>query len=141
MHLIIYISEYTGSDDDIDTDLVEITRLSKSNNLEAEITGLLFYQNHHFLQVIESKQSTLENLMAVLAEDKRHRNIERILDEKISTRSFSDWNMDSFNLSDDEHLDTAEIKKITEKFKKNIMLDSGGTSMLVHFYKSMLAKC
>lgn len=141
MHLIIYISEYTGKDDEINADLADITKLALSNNAEAHITGLLFYHDRHFLQVIESEQTTLENLMTVLADDNRHKNIERIVDEAILERSFSDWQMSTFNLSDDEPLDPEEIKKITKLFKENIKLDSAGTGLLVDFYKVMLTKC
>ncbi|OUR63692.1 hypothetical protein A9Q79_10190 [Methylophaga sp. 42_25_T18] len=140
MHIIVYISEYTGRDEDIEADLADITQLAQINNVEAQITGLLFYHDRHFLQVIEAEQVTLANLMDVLAKDPRHKNIERIVDETIPARSFSDWHMASFNLSDDEPLVPEEIKKITELFKDNVSIASAGGDLLVGFYQSMLTK-
>ena len=140
MHIIVYISEYTGRDEDIEADLADITQLAQINNVNAKITGLLFYHDRHFLQVIEAKQVTLENLMTVLVNDSRHKDIERIVDETIPTRSFSDWHMASFNLSDDEPLSPEEIKKITKLFKDNVSLASAGGDLLVGFYQSMLTK-
>ena len=140
MHIIVYISEYTGRDVDIEADLADITKLAQTNNGEAQITGLLFYHDRHFLQVIEADQASLENLMAVLVNDSRHKNIERIVDEIIPTRSFSDWHMASFNLSDDEPLAPEEIKKITKLFKDNVSLSSAGGDLLVDFYQTMLTK-
>lgn len=140
MHIIVYISEYTGRDEDIEADLVDISKLAQINNVKAQITGLLFYHDRHFLQVIEAEQVTLTNLMDVLAKDPRHKNIERIVDEAIPARSFSDWHMASFNLSDDEPLVPEEIKKITELFKDNVSIASAGGDLLVGFYQAKLTK-
>lgn len=140
MHIIVYISEYTGSDSDIETDIAEITKTAKINNSKNEITGLLFYHDHHFLQVIEGEQKTLEEIMTVQAKDVRHKNIERVIDEAIPNRSFDDWNMASFNLSDDEPLTPEEIKKLTVLFKDNVTFSSAGGKLLVGFYKMMLTK-
>jgi len=140
MHIIVYISEYTGRDEDVESDLADIAKLAQINNVEAQITGLLFYHDRHFLQVIEAKQVTLENLMDILANDPRHKNIERIVDESIPVRSFSDWHMASFNLSDDEPLLPEEIKKITELFKDNVSIASAGGDLLMGFYRAKLTK-
>lgn len=140
MHIIVYISEYSGSKALIHDDLIGIIEESQRNNSDARITGLLFYHDQHFLQIIEAQQQTLENLMTVLEADQRHKNIQRVVDEPISKRSFSDWNMASFNLSNDVPLDPEEIKRITKLFKKNVNLSASGGGLLVKFYQAMLTK-
>lgn len=61
MHLIIYISDYTGKDKDIGRDLIKIQKSSVKNNPDLGITGVLFYHNGNFLQVLEGMQENLEN--------------------------------------------------------------------------------
>ena len=136
MHLIIYSSEYTGSDEDIDEVLSDIVTSSKTNNLASKITGLLFYHNQRFVQLIEGEQDSLERLMSILEEDTRHTNIQRIVDQDIKKRGFEQWNMDSFNLSADQDIDPEELSNISEAYKKHLLIDS---KILVEFYKAMLA--
>jgi hypothetical protein len=55
MHLIVYTSTLTDPDN-INTILTDIVVQSKKNNPRLGITGLLFYHNQRFLQIIEGKQ-------------------------------------------------------------------------------------
>ncbi len=135
MHIIAYSSQYTKSDQSVDEELEKITASAKRNNPALKITGVLFYHNRRFLQIIEGEKELLEKLMAVLERDSRHTNIERIIDEEIETRSYSDWNMDSFNLSKQEALDLNELKIIRDVYKQNLTIKS---NVLVEFYKAML---
>ena len=114
MYLIIYISDYTGSEESIEKDLKQICSSAKKRNPELEITGALFYHNRKFLQVIEGKQESLENLLDILAKDTRHTNITRIIDDRVSERAFSDWNMDSFNLNELQHIDENIVRYLKE---------------------------
>ena len=135
MHIIIYTSEYKGEERTIDQDLINITTAAKRHNVEYGITGLLFYHNGRFLQIIEGPQKSLESLMDILETDTRHRNIERIIDEPIRERGFRDWNMDSFNLSDTEKIDPQELRVIRDVYKRNMTMESG---FIDEFYKAML---
>lgn len=135
MHVIVYTSEYQGGDKSINSVLEDISRVSRIKNLEKDISGLLFYHNGRFLQIIEANKNVLEELMSTLSADERHRNILRLVDEPIRKKSFSSWNMDSFNLDDHEQLDLAELKNITRVFKNTM---STRSDLLSRFYKSML---
>ena len=135
MHLIVYTSKYTGRKEDIDRVLDDIIKKSKINNPEHEITGLLFYHNQRFIQVLEGERDALEELMSIIEQDKRHKDIERILDQSIKKRGFMDWNMDSCNLSEDQDIDPDELIRIRDAYKKNLLVDS---KYLVEFYKAML---
>ena len=135
MHAIVYVSEYTKSDESINQDLNDITKIAKETNPTLSITGLLFYHNRKFLQIIEGEKDSLEKLMVSIEKDPRHRNIERIIDEKAIRRSYEDWNMDSFNLSDHKSLDLDKLKIINQIYKESWLLES---EVLIDFYKLML---
>jgi hypothetical protein len=136
MHLIIYTSEYTGRAEDIDDVLTDIVTRSEINNLEFGITGLLFYHNGRFIQVLEGERDSLEGLMSILEKDNRHRNIQRIVDQTIKKRAFQEWRMDSLNLSEDATVDPDELIRIRDAYKKHLLVDS---KLMVELYKAMLA--
>ena len=136
MHLIIYTSKYVGREEDIDDVLADIVTRSKINNLEFDITGLLFYHNGRFIQVLEGDRDSLEGLMSILEKDGRHQNIQRIVDQTIKKRAFKEWNMDSLNLSEDATIDPDELIRIRDAYKKHLLVDS---RLMVELYKAMLA--
>ena len=136
MHLIIYTSKYAGREEDIDDVLADIVTRSKINNLEFDITGLLFYHNGRFIQVLEGGRDSLEGLMSILEKDGRHQNIQRVVDQTIKKRAFQEWNMDSLNLSEDATIDPDELIRIRDAYKKHLLVDS---RLMVELYKAMLA--
>ncbi len=136
MHLIIYTSNYVGRAEDIDDVLTDIVIRSEINNLEFGITGLLFYHNGRFIQVLEGERDSLEGLMSILDKDDRHENIQRIVDQTIKKRAFKEWSMDSLNLSEDVTVDPDELIRIRDAYKKHLLVDS---KLMVELYKAMLA--
>lgn len=135
MHLIVYTSELTERPENIDKILTDIVTVSKINNQRRAITGLLFYHNERFLQFIEGEKHELESLMLTLAKDPRHKNIERIIDEYIPVRGFTNWSMESLNLSNNEVISLSQLNSIRDVYKKNFNIVSNILSM---FYKLML---
>lgn len=134
MHLIIYISDHTGPAADIAQHLDDICRTAKARNPELMITGLLFYHEGNFLQAIEGEKTNLEALMANLESDPRHKNITRIVDTEIGARSFSDWNMDTFNLQIGESVSRETIAEYEKIFSSQWVMD---TWMFVETLKAM----
>lgn len=135
MHIIVYVSDYNGQNTDIGYDLENIVAVSKVRNREQAITGVLFYHNRKFMQLIEGESPALNALMDTLHRDARHRNITTILDENVERRGFAEWNMDAFNLSQEETLDVATLKKIRDIYKANILPMS---NTLIDTYKYFL---
>ncbi|MDP0491905.1 MAG: BLUF domain-containing protein [Verrucomicrobiota bacterium JB023] len=113
MHLIVYTSTYTHSEKAAQDDLLDICRAANSFNPTREIAGTLFFHQGRFLQALEGTRENLEELMARIEKDPRHRDIVRIIDEPIEKRSFVDWRLDAFNVSDDIQLDP----ELLENFK------------------------
>lgn len=136
MHVILYTSEVNIPQVDVNSELPSIIKKAKFNNKKYEITGLLFYHNHYFVQILEGEKSHLEHLMAKLTLDPRHKNIERIVDEPLGHRYFEKWHMDSFNINNNEEIDPSALRLFKEVYSLNFSLK---TDKLIDFYKAMLS--
>ena len=130
MHLIIY----TGKDKDIGRDLIKIHKSSAKNNPGLGITGVLFYHNGNFLQVLEGEQEDLEKMMKILEKDTRHARITRIVDTKITKRGFPDWQMDVFNLDTDAVLERRDLLVYEEMFSRQCSMDA---SVFINMLQSL----
>ena len=91
MQRIIYLSSGVKvfSDEEINS-LLDISRKNNANN---DITGLLLYADGNFLQIIEGEKEAIEMTYQKILNDSRHKNIILITNEPIKKRSFSDWKM------------------------------------------------
>lgn len=137
MHLIAYSSQYSGDPAHIDWELRNICEVAKEKNPECEITGVLFYHQGTFVQVIEGPRKNLESLFAKISDDPRHHDIQIHVSLPVEIRGFSDWNMDSFNLSEETKISTDTLKKISEAYKRTLV---GRSDLLTRFYKNLLKK-
>ena len=67
-----------------------ISAISLANKRQ-EMTGMLLFDGEYFLQVIEGRQNSLEDLLKVLKNDPRHESIVVLSLDAIKKRSFQDW--------------------------------------------------
>ena len=116
--------------------LNEITSTAKTNNPSLNITGVLFYHHGTFIQIIEGPKQNLEQLFQKIENDERHKQVEIIIKEPENTRGYDNWNMDSFNLSLSNELNTDQIKSASEIYRQNLVLKS---NILADFYKQTLS--
>ncbi len=137
MHLIAYTSEAVSCSAEIGSDLSDIVAIAKRENLTRGITGVLFYHKGKFLQVIEGRESDLRQLMDNIEKDVRHESLQVLIDTKVESRGFAQWNMDSFHLDDDHIIEAATLAALTLSFKENLVPRS---DMLVMYYKTLLQK-
>ena len=64
-----------------------------TNNRDAGITGLLYYDGKHFAQIIEGFDHEVNALWDVIRKDERHRKIHVFGKNIIMSRVFSTWSM------------------------------------------------
>ena len=131
MRLVVYTSQYNGDERDIGPVLGDIRTVSKQKNRDDEITGVLFYENGHFLQAIEGPAENIEALVERLRRDKRHRQMEVLIDQPIDKRYFSDWNMDSVNLNNTTLFTPEIIRKLCDAYTKNIQMKDASFVALI----------
>jgi hypothetical protein len=88
----------------------EILTQAVSKNKENEITGMLVYDGHHFLQCIEGDDLAIDALWQKLNIDPRHHSLHINGEEQDEKRLFSSWNMGYMNNS---HEIQGMIRKVT----------------------------
>lgn len=95
MEQIVYISRAT--DRVTAAELFKIIEVSARNNPRREITGFLVATQNSFLQLVEGPVQRLDELIAVLQRDPRHRDISFLLRERVEQRDFPSWTMQRFD--------------------------------------------
>lgn len=98
LHGMAYISRITSAGLLEASTLNDIAEISIRNNKLNNITGILCYGNGYFFQFIEGSEQSLTNLKNELLCDNRHQNMNIVFFEKIESRSFPNWAMQSLVL-------------------------------------------
>ena len=94
--------------------LVSLLQQCHCNNTARDVTGMLFYGNGTFLQVIEGEATTVDELVGRIARDPRHEDI-RILSRKpIERREHSDWSMGFEQVTTESLRDVAGLRDFSE---------------------------
>ena len=135
MHMIAYTSQFDSAAGDVNEVMNHIVETAKRENAKRHITGVLFYLQGVFLQIIEGEEAELRQLMQNVQGDERHRDIHYLIDTKVKTRGFQKWNMDSFNLETPQKFSPETFRTLTDNFVKNLIPRSDS---LVFYYKTLL---
>ena len=90
---LIYVS--TARQGLSEADVVSMAEDAAVNNAKNEITGLLAYNSHNFMQLIEGASDVVLRLMQRIASDAQHSNIVYIRQQHRDTRECPDWSMQS----------------------------------------------
>lgn len=123
MKLIAYMSEPVAKDDVADT-LEAVYRISKKNNPDRGIMGVLFFTGSHFLQVIEGPTKAVDELMRTIKLDTRHSNVDVLFESPISSFALTDWNMQPLDLSDQNKFGPEQLKKAIQLTQQSMKLDA-----------------
>lgn len=125
MHLpirqLLYFS--LTSRDLSEQDLLDLLKASRARNIDHEVTGLLIYVGHYFVQHIEGAPAKIEQLASNIKADDRISDFTVLLDVESENRVFPNWLMgfnslvdldvqikDGFiNLKSSKDLDTLEV--------------------------------
>ena len=75
-------------------DLDNILVSARQRNLSEDITGMLLYYRGEFVQILEGEKESVENVYAkFIGPDSRHTALNKVCENTISHRSFSQWSM------------------------------------------------
>lgn len=85
--------------------LDELLMQSRRNNLCYDLTGLLFYGDGSFMQLLEGPDEWVEEIYRRILRDPRHRNLLEIDYSLRSERQFSEWSMAFRRITDGQQLD------------------------------------
>ena len=89
----VYVSKAVGGAGQNLLSIVEILGESQRNNARDGLTGLLLSHDGWFLQVLEGDRGRIAMLMARLARDPRHTDIQVLAEGEAPDRAFADWSM------------------------------------------------
>jgi hypothetical protein len=126
MYYLIYSSYATIEfNDDL---LKELLVHARDNNQKLAITGMLYYFDGKFIQLIEGAESTVKQLAVAIENDSRHKYFQILKDGMTSSRHFEDWSMGF------KSIDPGKLSDV-EKFKE--LNDSKGqhNSNILHLMK------
>jgi|AMZC01.1.fsa_nt_AMZC01003299.1_3 hypothetical protein len=79
-------------------EIMAILEVSRKNNAERNITGILLYKDGNFLQVLEGDEEAVTWLYQTIERDQRHKGLILLARRKIAQREFPDWSMGFVNL-------------------------------------------
>ena len=72
---------------------LRLMRECELRNANQGITGLLLYQEGHFLQYIEGEPEIVRAVYARISQDRRHHNVFLLNEEILLQRQFPEWSM------------------------------------------------
>ncbi|WP_024297313.1 phosphate-starvation-inducible PsiE family protein [Methylomicrobium lacus] len=84
-------------------DLMGILTPSRLNNACLGVSGMLLYTGEAFIQVLEGEEKVVDDLVADIKKDPRHKDFRIIERKKINTREYAEWTM-GFKRVDKEEL-------------------------------------
>lgn len=88
---LIYTSTATRAMDEAELD--QIVATARSRNPDNGITGMLFYADGHFMQVLEGEEALVDATLERVRRDPRHTDVTVTERSAISERSFAEWSM------------------------------------------------
>lgn len=124
MKTLVYRSRVAAKYYSTEEEVVQqIINKSVVNNPKLGITGTMVFHDHHFLQVLEGPEESVDRLFAVISADARHEDIVVLFDEGIASRSFADWAMKAFQVNEGS-FDGPAIDFIREIYAKTFKFDA-----------------
>ena len=94
---LIYKSEPVGKMSIME--MVDLMDLAAANNQRLGISGLLFFSQQEFIQVLEGPAAEVHTLYGKILKDPRHDNARLVSLHEITERLFPAWSMKSITLS------------------------------------------
>lgn len=74
-------------------EILEILEVSRKNNKERNITGMLLYISGNFIQILEGSEKEVNEIFDKILKDERHKDVTLICKKPADERIFPDWSM------------------------------------------------
>lgn len=126
---LVYVSLSSSnelSEDDLKNLLVEIRKKNKVKG----VTGLLLYNNGSFIQVIEGEKLMIRSLYNKIEKDSRHNTIVMLAENKIKKRSFPDWTMGYFQISNKQAAQIPGFSDFIDPESRRKILENSTTEVM-----------
>ena len=90
---VLYVSTSTLSGEDADRQVDEIVSIAQRRNPLADLTGALLFTGSHFAQVLEGHGDDIDEMLASIRRDPRHRRLLCVDRSPLLARRFPHWSM------------------------------------------------
>jgi uncharacterized membrane protein (DUF373 family) len=119
-------------------DLMEILNKSRDNNARLGISGMLLFTGDWFIQVLEGEEKIIDDKVAQIKKDPRHKDLRILERKKISMREYAEWTM-GFRRVDKS--DVRDLPGLNKFFDTDLSGDLGSDKIslvnsLLHHYRS-----
>jgi len=78
--------------------LLTLVEKARKNNTALDVTGILLFNGHDFLQILEGSEEVIETLFAKIGQDKRHDSVVELMRDYGPRRRFENVGMLLFDL-------------------------------------------
>jgi len=121
-------------------DIIDILNVCREFNTKFKITGCLLFHNREFLQIIEGEKEDILQLYENICNDKRHNNINLIMQGEIEKKMFPDWVMAFKELTDVEMAEISDYKNLRDfvSLIENIDKPTTAKQLFYHISKSII---
>ncbi|MNJ92560.1 Blue light- and temperature-regulated antirepressor YcgF [compost metagenome] len=92
---LVYVSQ--AVEDISYTDIQDILHVSRDNNAQVGITGLLIFRDGYFLQLLEGDEVPVKKVVEKIIEDDRNFKLRVLVETRSSERLFDEWAMAFFD--------------------------------------------
>lgn len=92
---LIYVS--TAKESVNDVAVMDILQVSWRHNHNSDISGILIYDDKHFVQLLQGPINTVDTLYEKITRDIRHHSIELIGTELLARKDVNGWGMGFIN--------------------------------------------
>jgi hypothetical protein len=82
-----------------DDALKSILATAVRRNRDDDLTGCLGYSRNAFVQVLEGRQTQVDETFQRIREDARHEDVQILMSRPLRNRAFSSWSMASIDLN------------------------------------------
>jgi hypothetical protein len=122
-------------------DLDHILVSARRRNLEEGVTGALIYYRGEFVQILEGRKNSIENVYTkFIGPDLRHTALNKVYQNTISYRSFGSWSMGFVGAQEIEtRIPSSSIGILMKMLTEEAMLKplSMGLSAFVSIYNQI----
>ncbi|TDO99435.1 BLUF domain-containing protein [Marinomonas balearica] len=116
MSLVRLLYASTISDSFNADDIKQILASAQRNNAKENVTGMLTFDRHYFLQCLEGSRENVNAIYHRIASDSRHEKLEILDYQSVNFREFPNWNMGYLQ-------NTGTLIKLFFKYNANGLFD------------------
>lgn len=119
----------------IKDEMINIVNEAQINNDRNNLTGVLFYENKHFFQIIEGEEKNLRNVFTAIENDGRHCRLTKLIDQPVPKRTFTQWSLETFYVDNLSIINPRTLRLLRELYVQNFGVSANG---LLEFVEKMV---